>query len=216
MPERDRLILFDIDMTLINRIKLAELQNKTLAKLLGISEDEIVGAFEEYYETLNETSDFNPDDLLVFLAKKFQFSLDKLRDTFYDPHNFQQVLYPEVLSVLSKLRDLGYQLGLYSEGFEAFQKIKLQANNLLEFFDPQFSFILKRKRDRAVIKSLPEGTVIIDDRETVMLFLKEFPHVIALHLVRNLNKPEGEKTLSTLNDLLPILAGLRDASGSEQ
>jgi phosphoglycolate phosphatase-like HAD superfamily hydrolase len=206
------LILFDIDKTLINTEQLKVLQMASLAEHLNSDAKTIDKIrLEEYYSQLEETSDFRADEFLAFLAKKFQTSLEDLQDVFYHPKNFQAVLFPEVKEILGKLHNEGYPLGLYSEGEKKYQEHKLQTNNLLQIFAHQHRYVLARKMDKKVIANLPENTVIIDDKAAVIDFLKHFPNVIPLHLVRNAENLYGEYTLSSLSDLLPILDSLGHA-----
>jgi hypothetical protein len=136
----------------------------------------------------------------------------KLAIVFHQPVNFQQALYPEVRDVLTKLKQAGYPLGLYSQGFRDFQEHKILANNLMEFFSPAHRYIKREKMDPTLIESLPENTIIIDDKAEVIAFLEPFPNIIPLHMVREAKNQLGEYTLSTLNDLFPILTSLRAAS----
>jgi len=206
------LILFDIDKTMIDREQLRILQRRTLAEALNCTEDEVANAFVEYYGGIDKTSDFNPDNFLSFLAKKFQFSLKKLTDIFFQPANFQQVLYGDVVEVLSKLRNQDYPLGIYSQGNRRFQEHKLLANNLMKFFDKNHRYISEAKMDPEIIADLPANTIIIDDAPAVIAFLEKFPNVIPLHMVRDAEeKPTGKNTLSGLSDLLPLLDSLGDA-----
>ena len=115
-PTNKPLILFDIDETLINTDQLRILQRKTLADTLQKSDEDIANCFIEYYGDLEKTSDFDPDEFLAFASEKFGFPLEKLKDAFFQPTNFQMVLYPEVVETLANLRNKGYTLGIYSQG----------------------------------------------------------------------------------------------------
>lgn len=219
MPAVKPLILFDIDRTLIDTNQLRILQRKTLAKALEISEDEIADAYLEYYGTMEETYGFRPRDFLGLLTRRCHLPIEKLNDIFFHPKNFQQVLYPEVLAVLTKLRQQNYTLGLYSMGETEFQEHKIIVNNLINFFDSKHRYISEDKTDkkmRKIIESLPENTIIIDDKPEIMAFLEHFPNIIPLHIVRNAKSHAGEYTLSSLNDLWPILDSLSNSGGSEK
>ncbi|HCR81480.1 MAG: hypothetical protein UY13_C0002G0172 [Candidatus Pacebacteria bacterium GW2011_GWB1_47_8] len=210
------LILFDIDKTLIDTDRLRALLKQNLAQLLGRSEDEVADAFLEYGSNLPDNTAFHPEELLKLFSQRFHTPIEPLRDAFYEPSRFQQALYPEVVDVLSKLRHQGYTLGLYSQGELAWQEHKMLANNLLEFFDKNHRYIKREKADPAIIENLPENTIIIDDKPGIIAFLETFPHVIPLHIVRERANHVGEYTLSTLNDLLPILDSLRNSGSSQQ
>lgn len=205
------LILFDIDKTLIDTDALRLLQRETLAQALGVSSQDIADRFMKYYGTLKDTSDFAPSDFLPYLSRTYQTSLENLREVFFAPLNFQKVLYPDVVEVLSHLRNQGYTLGLYSQGDQEFQEHKMLANNLLTFFEKPHRHIMREKMDPSLIENLPENTVIIDDRVEVVQFLEQFPNAIPVRMVRDASSPLGYYTISSLRDLFPILDGLSDA-----
>jgi hypothetical protein len=81
----------------------------------------------------------------------------------------------------------------------------------MKFFTEHQRYLKMEKMDPQLIENLPEGTIIIDDKAEVIDFLGKFPNIIPLHLVRNSQGAIGEYTLSTLNDLFPILRELRHA-----
>jgi phosphoglycolate phosphatase-like HAD superfamily hydrolase len=205
------LILFDIDQTLFNTPQFIKVMRQQLAEVLKISPQELEDVIEKYLTDLPHAADFSPNHYLAFMAKKYHADLTKLEAIMYDKTNFGSALFPETLSVLLRLKEEKYPLGLYSEGVLEWQTNKLKANNILEFFEPQHRHILPRKMDRSLLESIPEGTLIIDDKPAIIEFLQEFPQVIPLHIVRDNTKPTGEYTLSSLNDLFAILDSLRDA-----
>ena len=127
------LILFDIDKTLLDTDLMRELLKEGLAQTLGVSENEIAEVFLEYGNSLSDNTAFHPEELLKLFSTRFHTPLEQLRDAFYEPSRFQRALYPEALEVLSKLRNQGYTLGLYSQGELAWQEHKMLVNNLMEF-----------------------------------------------------------------------------------
>lgn len=202
------LILFDIDDTLINTKLLKKLQMETLANTLGVSPSEIENFRLIYLDSLKRTSDFFTNDYLQQLANYYNFSFLDLKKTFWHPLNFQKCLFPESIEILSKLKNKKYLLGVYSEGFLEFQNHKLKVNNLLEFFLPLHTYILRRKMDPKILNSLPKGTIIIDDKPSIIDYLKKFSNIIPLHIVRDI-KPQINKNnkniISNFNELLPFL-----------
>ncbi|MBT4123864.1 MAG: HAD hydrolase-like protein [Candidatus Pacebacteria bacterium] len=202
------LILFDIDDTLINTKLLKKLQMETLANTLGVSSQEIENFRLIYLNNLKRTSDFSTNDYLQQLANYYNFSFLDLKRTFWHPINFQKCLFPESVEILSKLEKEKYQLGIYSEGFTDFQKHKLKVNNLLKFFAPQHTHILRRKMDPKVLESLPKGTIIIDDKPSVINYLKKLSNIIPIHIIRD-NKYQSNKNnenvISGFTELIPLL-----------
>ncbi|OGJ37659.1 MAG: hypothetical protein A2383_04055 [Candidatus Pacebacteria bacterium RIFOXYB1_FULL_39_46] len=209
MPNSKSLILFDIDRTLFNTPLFVDKQLQKLTQTLDTDSQKLQKNFQSYLASLTDTTHFSPDNFTTYLAKYYQHDVKKVREAFYHSSNFDSTLYPEVKEVLQKLQQDGYTLGIFSQGFIDFQLKKLTENNLLDFFDPQHRYILREKADPKLIENLPENTVIIDDKITIITFLERFPHIIPLHIVREPEKPIGEYTLLNLQSLFPILAQLR-------
>ncbi|NCN45540.1 MAG: hypothetical protein COU63_02545 [Candidatus Pacebacteria bacterium CG10_big_fil_rev_8_21_14_0_10_36_11] len=206
------LILFDIDDTIINTQLLKRLQVKTMA----LATDSPIAQIEkfrlEYLNNLESGSDFSTDDYLQKLGKKFQVPFVELKEAFWHPRNFELCLFPEVRDVLATLRHEKYSLGLFSEGYQDFQEHKLRVNGLLEFFDSNQRHILRRKLNPTVIESLPKGTIIIDDKQSVIEYLEQFPHIVALRIVRDPQQAKelltSRYTLLDLRELIPLLGNI--------
>lgn len=214
LTESKPLILFDIDNTIIDMEALRILQREIIANALHISFDEAEDNFLEYYGTLDDSSDFSPQNLLKFLAEKNNADYDQLLTIFLKPENFQKVLFPEVRKVLTGLKKDNYQLGIYSQGNPQYQPHKLAANKLLEFFDPNRIYISERKMDSELINSLPANTIIIDDRAEVIEFLNNFDNVIPLQIIREVSDVMGPYVLNSLTDLFPMLDRLSHSENS--
>ncbi|MFH2118112.1 MAG: HAD hydrolase-like protein [Candidatus Paceibacterota bacterium] len=211
MSVKKPLILFDIDGTLIDTLKVVKNHFLNFAKVFKVTPDKVEQVFKSYLSSLDNSTDFSPAGCIAYLAEYHQADANQVESIFYHSDNFGSVLFPESRKVLQKLQAEQYTLGIFSEGFADFQERKLTENNILDFFYPEYRYILRRKMDTKLIESLPENTIIIDDKTTVITFLEKFPNIIPLHIVREVNSPTGEYTLSSLNDLFPILAQLSNS-----
>lgn len=202
------LILFDIDDTMINTILYRKIQDETLAKYLQISDDEVKQDRSDYYFGLEKGSDFSIDEYLSLLAKKYGHTLEELKSIFFNEKNIELCLYEDVIPVLEKLKKSGFTLGIFSEGYEYFQKFKLEKNNLINFFDKKYTFILRRKMDQEVLSNLPEGTTIIDDKPVNLEQLKQFDNLNPIQIIRENKKHEPvicKKHISNLEELIDLL-----------
>lgn len=207
-PEMKNLILFDIDDTMINTILYRKIQDETLAKYLQISDDEVKQDRSDYYFGLEKGSDFSIDEYLSLLAKKYGHTLEELKSIFFNEKNIELCLYEDVIPVLEKLKKSGFTLGIFSEGYEYFQKFKLEKNNLINFFDKKYTFILRRKMDQEVLSNLPEGTTIIDDKPVNLEQLKQFDNLNPIQIIRENKKHEPvicKKHISNLEELIDLL-----------
>ena len=203
-----KIVLFDIDDTLINTILYKKIQDETLAKFLKTSDKKIKDHRSNYYSNLERGSDFHIDEYLSSLAKKYNHNPTDLKKIFFNEKNIQLCLYKEVPKILKKLKNSDFILGTFSEGYEEFQKFKLEKNNLLKFFDEKYIFLLRRKIDSEVLKNLPEETTIIDDKPMVLEELKNFDNLNPIQIIRENKTHEPivcKKYISNLEELVNLL-----------
>lgn len=200
-----KIILFDIDDTIINTELFRKIQDETLAKYLGVSDLEIKKVRSDYYFGLKKSTDFFIDDYLTIVAKKYQHDFENLKKVFFGQKNIQLCLYQDVKPVFDQLKNLGYTLGVFSEGFVSFQKFKLETNNLLEFFDPEYVFLVRRKIDPNILKKLPQNTIIVDDKPEIINELKNFANITPIQIIRE-NKQDNprvtDKIITSLTELI--------------
>ena len=160
-------ILFDIDYTLINSQVSKELRRKKFSNLLGISEDDFLLTEKEYVKRDSGFTDFNPNEYVDFIAKKYGVGRDSISEIFFQDENFGRAVYQDVLTTLEALKN-DFSLGIFSEGFVDFQMLKLHKSNLLKYFDPNLTFVFKRKLTEDSFKLLPQGCFIVDDNVFVI------------------------------------------------
>ncbi len=200
-----KIILFDIDDTIINTELFRKIQDETLANYLGVDDQEIKKVRSDYYFSLKKSTDFFIDDYLKIVAKKYHHDLENLKKVFFGQRNIQLCLYEDVKPVFAKLKKLGYTLGVFSEGFVSFQKFKLETNDLLKFFDHEYIFLLRRKIDPNILKKLPQNTIIVDDKPTIINKLKNFANITPIQIIREnkqANPKVTEKVITSLSELI--------------
>ncbi len=76
---------------------------------------------------------------------------------------------PNVLSVLEELKAAGHELGLFTEAFDVkFQMAKIQASNLLEYFDTKLNIIVPDKSLGEVLENIEDDSWVIDDKKIIV------------------------------------------------
>lgn len=190
-PPEQRLLLLDIDNVLFDRDSYFEDVNKALMLNAGVGKEEFAIAVEEYYEKIKLGRNFDPVGYARFMADRFQVAYSPLerittdverarRGKFYDTY--------ESIELLSRL----FELGIYSEGLVDHQKMKLRSMNLSLFMNPKHIHIFPDKQDPQFIKTLPEGTLIADDKLKVIDFLKQFENITPIMVDRKGSYPDHE------------------------
>jgi FMN phosphatase YigB (HAD superfamily) len=165
-------ILFDIDYTLIDCDIIKKRPIENIAKNFGIEIGKINEARDKYYEGLKSTSDIDPDELLGVIQKQIGVPLVELKKIYYDTAIYIESLYPGVIETIEQINLEKFQLGVFSEGRDYYQKFKLEASEILPYFDQKLLYVKRRKKSPQFIRSLPKGSLVIDDRLDVVKELK--------------------------------------------
>ena len=194
-------ILFDIDLTLFDADLFRLNVYPRLAEAIKISLPEFNETLASYTNALEKSSDFLPNRFLRHIAKAHSFPFQQLYDTYFHPRNFKDALYPDTLPALQQLCS-PYNLGIYSEGYEDFQTTKLRLSGILDYFDPDLIYIHRRKIDPSFLNSLPNQTLIVDDRLKVIDNLNPHSNTTPVWLNRkdNTTHPTA-KTIHSLTEL---------------
>jgi len=197
--EKDGIVLFDIDNTLIDTKKLSLLAYTDIAKQTGKSFEEISKLKDEYKDSLELNTDFYPDRLMVFLEKKIGQPID---NPFNKKEIYVESLFEETVELLNKLKQTK-RLGIYSEGFTDYQTKKLEFSGIIGFFDKDLIFIKRRKLDKASLDVIPDGATVIDDSQKVIEEIKKYEKFETLWLNRNTDeKMNGIRTIEKLGELI--------------
>ena len=194
-------ILFDIDGTLIDSVSMAEMFRKKIAQIIKISVDEIKELSDKYIATLKSRTDFHPFDLIKFINKTKNQTIDS-NDIFFKSKNiYKKYIYNDVVTNLDKLKN-NYNLGVFSEGFRDYQGQKIAT--LIDKFDKNLLFITRRKLDNEFLKQIPKETLIIDDKQEVVETLKQFRPDLELVWINRDGKEKIKevRTIKSLDELI--------------
>lgn len=131
---------------------------------------------------LPESTDFDPEDFMAFLASEATSSIsttmqERLVNFFYEKNTLTSFLYEDVLRNLRRL-NIGNTLGIYSQGSKKYQLKKIENSGILSFFEQKYMYTFKRKGTPEAIGQVlsevgPEHS-FIDDRFS-------FVHELLLH-----------------------------------
>lgn len=196
------LILFDWDDTLFSKVEYKKRLRSNLARICEVSEEIIFEVEEKYFNNLEKTDDFRIDTFVQSFEEKFgkkieleDFNSDKLGI-------YSQALFPEAISVLDKLKNK-FNLGIYSQGFIALQKMKIKLSGVEDFFDEKFVFIDRDKLNPEFLTKLPDGAIIVDDKKEVVEKLKTLNRFNVIWINRiNDEKIQGIKTIKNLLEII--------------
>jgi len=180
-------ILFDIDYTLLNTHIFKENYRNRIAKFLGISVEEFSKVEKGYVQRDIGFTDFNPEEYISFISRKHSASTSDVAKAFFDSENFKVTLYPEVTSVLENLSG-DYKLGIFSEGLNDFQLLKLHKSGILKYFDQKAMFIFRRKLTQESLDLLPTGCFVVDDNNFVVEALCKISSFKPIWLNRKTNE----------------------------
>lgn len=165
-----QIILFDWDDTLFNKAEYIKRLTDNLAKAFNTSTEQVTEIEKKYFESLNNSSDFHISRFHIgryveYFEQSFNKKIDSESFTTDKLGIYSGALFPETISVLNSLKD-NFILGIYSQGDVDCQRIKIKASGIGEFFDEKYTFITTDKSDPDFIKTLPDGAIIIDDKQS--------------------------------------------------
>ncbi len=203
-----KIILFDIDETLMGLDKMAVMFYEKLAKQLEVTTEEIIELKEQYKLTLNKSGDYLHSNLILFLKEITGKKEKEIEDPFEDKENYKKSLHPEVKENIEKISK-DFRIGVYSEGFYEYQKKKVFWSGIGDFFDEELIFITQNKSDPEFLKTLPEGAIIIDDKKEKIQKLKEAGRFNFVWINRkNDEVMDDVKTVKNLNEFADLLGQL--------
>jgi len=203
--KKNKIILFDIDKTLLNTDLFMERLTEMIVKHSKAKIEEINRSIDEYIESLELIYYF---DFLTLLDRldfsKKQYNLIKKE---YEENNYIFPKYKDVIPVLKYLKKNNYDIGIFSEGVPRFQKNKLKNLKIDEYINPKYIFITQLKRFDNFIERIPEGCYIVDDNIEVIRFLEEKKMYYPIFLKRKRDeKGRGKfKTIYSLDEIKNIL-----------
>ncbi|HAV14890.1 MAG TPA: hypothetical protein DCX25_01020 [Candidatus Pacebacteria bacterium] len=198
-------ILFDIDRTLFDTDRFIESTHKSLARLAKTTIGAVRQRKDEYTNNLSDDFLFRTRDYATNLGKAFHIAPEKiLHDFLHNSAHYTQALYPDTLSALQALGEKNI-LGIYSEGEIQFQHNKLHQTGMMRYIHPDYLHIYERKLTDDVVKKLPKGTVVIDDKLTVVEGLASYG-VQAIWINRKTKEKHARiPTVFSLSEVVEVL-----------
>jgi phosphoglycolate phosphatase-like HAD superfamily hydrolase len=195
------LILFDLDNTLLDTGKVVNQGFKpALQAILGLAEAEFAEANQAYWQSLADSTDFDPQAYAEFLATKYNNQATTLLECIYQPQWYADHVFAEVTNVLTEL-NADHQLGIFSQGNQTYQTQKLELSGLSQYFPPDMRFIFNRKLDPQILANLPAATVV-DDRLAMVLVAQTYPQLKVIWLNRHgENATENVLEIQSLTEL---------------
>ena len=176
-----KIILFDIDRTLLDTEKFTNKIHELNISTLQLSLEAYQDKLSKYINTIPSRYHFDYLDLVAKIAPT-----QDLEKKLLHQFNTQKSLYPsfpEIHETLTALSNLDYTIGIYSEGSPRFQHQKLKMLNISNFIDPKHIYITQDKRTPNYIKSIP-SSYIVDDNPDVINILQAHDHIKPIHIHR--------------------------------
>jgi len=164
----ERVILFDWDDTLFNKAVYKKNLIDSLVVVCGVGIDEAAAADGEYFENLAKSDDFRIEDYLIFFEQKFGKEIDKEIFVSDKLGIYSGSLFTEVIGVLKELKNKGVTLGIFSQGFDSLQRLKIKNSGIEDYFDKDLIFIDRDKARPEFISGLPKNSIVIDDKKEVI------------------------------------------------
>lgn len=199
----NKIILFDWDDTLFSKTKYRRNVMRNLIKLSKVSRQGVYEFEKQYFDSLIRSDDFTIEDFVGNFSHKFGIKID-LRDFCTDNLEiYSKALFPETIEILEKMKNK-YILGIYSQGFESLQKIKIKYSGIEHFFDPNLIFINREKTHQDFVKNLPAKATVVDDKKEVIEILKKLrPDLELIWINRNDDETIDQiRTIKKLDDLI--------------
>lgn len=170
-----KILLFDIDYTLLNTTKLRELIVDALASHVSQVDFKLV---DDIYYEIRQQGAFDPKLFAQLFKNRHEAAVaeEEIERLWFDDQIIQQALYPEALSVLQQLQKReDIELGIFSSGKTEFQLQKIAS--LSDLLTERHIHIAEFKEEtlpELMHEYEKEDVVMIDDLVTVLQKAKSF------------------------------------------
>lgn len=193
-----QIILFDWDDTLFSKAEYLQRLNSNLARECNTSIEQIIESQEKYFKSLGDSNDFHIEKNIEYLGQNFNKKIDLENFTTDRFEIYSKALFADSIPALEKLKN-NFRLGIYSQGFNDCQKIKINASGIGHYFEEELIFIARNKSDPKFIETLPGGAIIIDDKQSKIEPLETTGRFDLFWLNRNGNEIMSGKAKTTGN-----------------
>jgi hypothetical protein len=199
------IILFDIDYMMLDTAVSKEVRRNDLSGLIGVPIEVIMETDSGYVKKERGFTDYNPHEYITHVSNVFNFPKGKIRDVYFSDESFKKALYEDVIPCLEKVKET-YECGIFSEGFEDFQMIKLHKSQILKYFKKDLTFIFRRKLTEEALSKIPEKSFILDDNPEVISALVKYGKFRPIWVNRKTKEEHSEcKTIFGLTNLIEEL-----------
>jgi len=181
MQKSKSIVLFDIDHTIFNASLYRKNLYINLAKGLGHDVKKFSIAAKKDYEKLRKTTYFfTPDLLLKTILTHSEKSSDfkKAQSVFWDTELYESCVYADVKKAFSQLVEMGIQIGIFSTGDLAHQKIKIES--LKEYLSENHVYISPDKFK--IIKGTIDGY-----KKNLIYMVDDYPQILESAKAHNKN-----------------------------
>lgn len=194
-----KIILFDLDRTLFDTDWFGVRMRQILEEMTGFKYEVIQARIDVYKNGLESNLWFDFRELVKDFADSDE-EYSKIVHAFVSDQTAFRV-YDDVRDCLSNLKDKGYTLGIFSEGVEWFQEIKLDKIGIRKYLGSELLFIGLNKRTKEFLDQIPEGAVIVDDNPEVIEVLENDGRFVPVWLNRKGLEWEYEREIGGLEEL---------------
>lgn len=160
-----QIILFDLDDTLFSKNEYIKRLTDNLARECNTSNEEVVKSEKKYFESLDNSNDFNIKKCIEYLGQNFDKKIDLESFTTDKFKIYSESLFSDTIPVLERLKT-NFRLGINSQGHDDCQRIKIKASGIGHYFEEELIFISRNKSDPKFIETLPDRAIIIDDKQS--------------------------------------------------
>jgi len=203
--DKKKIILFDIDKTLLDTNRASEVHQKMVLDILGNPDFDLYQKIrEEYRSSLKNEREYNPKEFYKRLCTAFNFGdINSLLDIHYSKKNwyvYKNAVFGDVIKTLESLKNK-FRLGIYSEALFEFQINKFNAMGISVFFDKDLIFIFDAKDEEKALEKIPKEAIVVDDKERICEFLTD--HAFKAIWINRKDERKSEK-FETIHSLLEI------------
>lgn len=136
----------------------------------GVAAQEFESAVSDYYQNLEDTTNFDPQELITLLAERSAIDPSIIEQEFFNQGRFIDALFSDAVEAL-KLASKTHTLGIFSQGNQLWQEQKLSLSGIDTYFSQEHRIIAHRKLSPEIIQQLKTGSVVIDDKFAVVATL---------------------------------------------
>lgn len=195
-------IYFDIDRTLVDSMKIRELTRGGMCRELNLNRDQVNTIIHEYTGSLKHKNNFCREDMLELISQRTGIKYDLIKNAHDRAEYYEKSLFDDVIISLEKLKNKGYSLGIYSEGFIDYQMDKLKLSGIYNYFDSDKIIISRKKLTPENVDRLGES-IVVDDWVEVIDYLSNYPQLSPIWLNRIDDKSHNKvRTIFSLSEIV--------------